>query len=42
MNLESEAARATERAELEENKIAELEEELKVGINTLSVNRDCM
>ena len=30
MNLESECARATERAELEEKKIAELEEELKV------------
>lgn len=30
VNLESEAARATERAELEENKIAELEEELKI------------
>ena len=32
MNLESEAARATERAVLEETKISELEEELKVGI----------
>jgi chromosome segregation ATPase len=30
VNLESEAARATERAELEEKKISELEEELKI------------